>query len=107
MLFIEVKKVVEKKKRSKDGSKVINPEAGSEVSEGELESLKEAIEIATIKSWRHWRKSPKENLSIEGKMTMIYFKKNPELGEKNPTMLIEESSESFTRRMPAIPLEGE
>lgn len=103
-LFIEVKKVTEKTKRSNDGSKVVNPNSESPVVSGELEVLVEAIEIATIKSWRNWRKTPKQNQSIEGKMTMIYFKNKNSSDDKNATMLIEESSESFTKRMPAIPL---
>jgi len=105
MKFIEVKKVTEKKKRINDGSDVINPQSGKKITNGELESLVEAIEIDTIKSWRKWVKTAAQNSYIEGDMTVIYFKNQTNDNDRpNAQMLIEENSTDFTRRMPAIPL---
>ena len=103
-IHIEVQKVSNSSdKKSKDGTKVINPHEKSVVKEKEIKILDEVININEIKSFRPWNKTHEEELSVDSDMTIIYLYGNREK-DTPPQMLIAESFSSFKERLNTIKL---
>lgn len=113
--FIEVEKISEVIKKE-DGEIVINPITKKPVIQ-DYESNIEGILISEIKSFRSWRKDHKQRDAFKGEVTIIYFKsanekfkRNSRTGEERsstPSMLINESRDSFAQRLGTIRLPDE
>jgi hypothetical protein len=105
-MFIEVKKISVVQKRAFDGSKVRNPldKSNPQVTE-EIKIVRECIRVDEIKSFRPWNKSVEEEISIEGKVTMVYL-----IGDKTKKaaeLKVNESYDSFKVRLNALNLREE
>ena len=104
-MFIEVTKVVEKKKKAEDGSEVRNPlEKGTPV-QGGYDFFKETIRVDEIRSARHWDKSSDQEAYIETDLTIIYLKGDGKR-ESRPNMLLLEKYSDFSKRLQALEVNG-
>lgn len=97
--FIEINKVIEIHKKGDNGVVTI-PTNGKPIVEN-YKSVKESIEIDSIKSFRPWEKNSTQNLFIEGDLTLIYLKGDPSR-EGQAQILINESYDSFNKRCGVI-----
>lgn len=100
VLFIDVEKVSKETKKTEDGSKVTNPHSRGRVESNIVVQL-ETIRADKIKSARPWRKSAEEEMSVEGDMTILYFEGDYSRST-TPDMKINESHDSFSRRLKSI-----
>lgn len=96
-IFIDIKKVSNKQKRSEDGSDVTNPLSKKKV-ESKIVVQKETIRADKIKSVRSWQKTGEQECAVEGPMSIIYFE-GDNSRSSTPDMLISESHESFAKRL--------
>lgn len=110
--FIEVEKISELIKRGEDGKVVFNPISKQPLIE-DYETKVEIISTAEIKSFRAWRKNTLQQDAFKGEVCIIYFKSPHEKFRKNkhgedvssiPSILINESIESFSNRLGTIKL---
>lgn len=117
--LIEVNKIsTSYKAKNSNGSKVVNPHDTREVKDEESKVHVEYIRTEEIKSFRPWGKTQDQE-AIEGDFTIIYFKEDPlyvsvprddsrddpkSRRKTTPTMLINENSQSFAKRLGAIML---
>jgi hypothetical protein len=99
-MFIDIIKVIEEKKRTKDGSPVIDPIKKTPVIE-KLTTSRETIRIDEIKSARAWNKTKEQEVFIDGPMTKVYMF-GDRTKKSQPEILIKESHESFSERLNAI-----
>jgi len=74
--------------------------------DGTMTAESEFIELAKIKSFRDWKKSPAEKEQIEGDITAVYMKSEKK-GVKDPVIKIAEPCEKFADRLHQIKIRGE
>ena len=105
-IFIEVSKVIEKtkdKKKTDDGTEIVNPIDRRGIIESDIQIHTESITISTIRSFRHWEKSRKQEEGVYGPMTIIYFHgEKDDKKDKPAQMLIAEDYNSFADRLKTI-----
>jgi hypothetical protein len=111
-VFIEVEKISAIPARTADGTSVLNPITKKAIFE-DYETKVEVISVSEIKSFREWKKSKSQQDAFKGGLMVIYFKSPNHRTKKdksgvdrtaNPEMIINESVDSFSKRLGAIRL---
>lgn len=103
MSLIDVKKVIEVHEKDERGRKVPHPSIDGKFVVKGYKTEVESIRTDEIKAAREWQKNSQQERLIDGDMTILYLK-GDETKETTAQMLINESHESFSKRIKSIPL---
>ena len=108
-MFIMIAKIITEYKKDALNNPVKDPTSGEKIPDG-FKISNETIRLDEIKSARPWHKSPHQEKYIKGDVCAIYMldiDRSKEKGAKvKPSEIhINESHESFSKRMKAIGFE--
>ena len=105
---IEIRKVIEVKPKGYQ-AEIVNPLKSSPDTR-KWKVVNEVIELPDIRSFREWKKDDNMAAQVSGDVTILYMHgiKDPKKDDKGnlifPSIIIEESYQSFLERSRTIPL---